>query len=194
MKKITFMLVSTFVALSLLLSACATATPAPTATALPAPAATDTPADTLSGTITVSGAFALYPLMQVWGDEFKKIHPNVQFDISGPGAPGCDLEMQIQTFDQRPTSQTPPGGCDSNAGSCYAFPAVKQIVDVSSPITTAKTITTAFTAFDSAWATDGNATQVVGIQWQFTGTNIAAVDGGATSCPIDVTITNVKFR
>ena len=117
----------------------------------------------------------------------------VQFDISGPGAPGCDLEMQIQTFDQRPTTQTPPGGCDSNAGSCYAFPVVRQIVDVSSPITTAKTITTALTAFDSTWATDGNATQVVGLQWQFTGTNIAAVDGGATSCPVDVTITNIKF-
>ena len=40
----------------------------------------------ISGTITVSGAFALYPLMQVWGDEFHKLHPNVVFDISGGGA------------------------------------------------------------------------------------------------------------
>jgi phosphate transport system substrate-binding protein len=40
----------------------------------------------LNGTITVSGAFALYPLMTRWGEEYQKIHPNVQFDISGGGA------------------------------------------------------------------------------------------------------------
>lgn len=42
--------------------------------------------DTLKGTITVSGAFALYPMMTVWADEFQKIHPDVQFDIQGGGA------------------------------------------------------------------------------------------------------------
>ncbi|MGC1375698.1 MAG: substrate-binding domain-containing protein [Anaerolineales bacterium] len=87
MKKITFMLVSTFVALSLLLSACAVATPAPTATTEPTTVPpTATVAPDISGTITVSGAFALYPLMQVWGDAFHKLHPNVVFDISGGGA------------------------------------------------------------------------------------------------------------
>ena len=40
----------------------------------------------LSGTITISGAFALYPMMTRWGEEFQKIYPNVQFDISGGGA------------------------------------------------------------------------------------------------------------
>jgi phosphate transport system substrate-binding protein len=40
----------------------------------------------LSGTITVSGAFALYPMMQRWAEEFKKINPNVNFDISAGGA------------------------------------------------------------------------------------------------------------
>jgi phosphate transport system substrate-binding protein len=75
MKKISLLLVSTLAILSLLVSACASATPAST-----------TPGDTLSGTITISGAFALYPLMTVWGEEFKKVHPNVEFDISGGGA------------------------------------------------------------------------------------------------------------
>jgi phosphate transport system substrate-binding protein len=42
--------------------------------------------DALSGTISVSGAFALYPMMTVWADEFTKLHPNVQFDIQGGGA------------------------------------------------------------------------------------------------------------
>jgi phosphate transport system substrate-binding protein len=40
----------------------------------------------LQGTITVSGAWALYPMMVRWGEEFQKIHPKVQFDISAGGA------------------------------------------------------------------------------------------------------------
>lgn len=84
MKKLTLTLFSTFAALSLLLSACGSAAPLPAAS--DAGGGTSADADTLSGTITVSGAFALYPLMTVWGQEFQKIHPNVQFDISGGGA------------------------------------------------------------------------------------------------------------
>jgi phosphate transport system substrate-binding protein len=38
------------------------------------------------GTITASGAFALYPLMVKWGEEYQKLHPGVQFDISAGGA------------------------------------------------------------------------------------------------------------
>jgi phosphate transport system substrate-binding protein len=38
------------------------------------------------GTITISGAFALYPMMQIWAEEFTKVYPNVSFDISGGGA------------------------------------------------------------------------------------------------------------
>jgi phosphate transport system substrate-binding protein len=38
------------------------------------------------GTITISGAFALYPLAVKWADEFKKIYPDVRFDISAGGA------------------------------------------------------------------------------------------------------------
>ncbi len=37
-------------------------------------------------TITISGAFALYPMMMRWAEEFQKIHPDVQFDISAGGA------------------------------------------------------------------------------------------------------------
>jgi phosphate transport system substrate-binding protein len=38
------------------------------------------------GTVTVSGAWALYPLMVRWGEEFAKLHPGVRFDISAGGA------------------------------------------------------------------------------------------------------------
>jgi phosphate transport system substrate-binding protein len=40
----------------------------------------------LEGNITVSGAFALYPMMTRWGEEFTKVYPNVKFDISAGGA------------------------------------------------------------------------------------------------------------
>jgi len=42
--------------------------------------------DDLKGNISISGAFALYPLTVRWADEFRKIHPNVKFDISAGGA------------------------------------------------------------------------------------------------------------
>lgn len=40
----------------------------------------------LQGTITISGAWALYPLAVRWAEEFKKIHPGVRIDISAGGA------------------------------------------------------------------------------------------------------------
>ncbi|MDR3194940.1 MAG: PstS family phosphate ABC transporter substrate-binding protein [Tannerella sp.] len=40
----------------------------------------------LTGDIQLSGAFALYPMAVKWAEEFKKIHPNVRFDVSGGGA------------------------------------------------------------------------------------------------------------
>lgn len=43
-------------------------------------------ATNLKGTITVSGAWALYPLMIRWGEEFQAIHPDVVFNISAGGA------------------------------------------------------------------------------------------------------------
>ena len=42
--------------------------------------------DGLSGTIQLSGAFALYPMAVKWAEEFRKLHPNVRIDISGGGA------------------------------------------------------------------------------------------------------------
>jgi phosphate transport system substrate-binding protein len=38
------------------------------------------------GTITISGAWALYPLMVRWGEEFQKVYPDVRLDISAGGA------------------------------------------------------------------------------------------------------------
>jgi len=76
MQKSILVLVSLFVIASLLLTGCGSSE------SQPAEAGTSQ----LSGTISISGAFALYPMMTVWADEFKKIHPDVEFDVQGGGA------------------------------------------------------------------------------------------------------------
>jgi len=44
------------------------------------------PAQKLAGTITISGAWALYPMVMKWSEEFRKLNPDVRFDISAGGA------------------------------------------------------------------------------------------------------------
>ena len=39
-----------------------------------------------TGQISISGAFALYPMVIRWADEYKKINPGIRFDISAGGA------------------------------------------------------------------------------------------------------------
>jgi len=46
----------------------------------------DSQTDQLQGTITVSGAWALYPMVVKWAEEFQKIHPQVKIDIAAGGA------------------------------------------------------------------------------------------------------------
>ena len=40
----------------------------------------------LRGTITVSGAWALYPMVVRWAEEFQKIHRHVKIDVAAGGA------------------------------------------------------------------------------------------------------------
>jgi phosphate transport system substrate-binding protein len=90
MQRTRSMLISLALAGAISLSACAgPADSAQTPTLDQAPPLGVTAAPTqekLSGTIAVSGAFALYPMMTVWADEFTKLHPAVQFDVQGGGA------------------------------------------------------------------------------------------------------------
>lgn len=48
-----------------------------------APPAKSTP---VQGTIRISGAWALYPMMVKWAEEFKKVNPGVRIDVSAGGA------------------------------------------------------------------------------------------------------------
>ena len=75
MRKQFWSLPSLLLVASLLLTACGTKEPVSASSA-----------DELSGTISISGAFALYPMMTVWAEEFTKVHPDVQFDVQGGGA------------------------------------------------------------------------------------------------------------
>jgi hypothetical protein len=145
----------------------------------------------------------------------------IEFTLSG-SSPGCDMELQIKTFDQHPRTQTPPGGCDPNGpGGCYNFPVVRRVAVPSATPTKVVTPLSSFTNWSEA-----NAAQVVGLQWQFTTTaplpdtsdggtdggveldggvsddggndaaddGAAAADGGAApACPIDVSVTGIRF-
>ncbi len=85
MRKQTLTLLSVFLILTVALSACGSS--APEAVAVPASDAAQSPSEEqISGVISVSGAFALYPMMTVWADEFSKLHPDVEFDVQGGGA------------------------------------------------------------------------------------------------------------
>jgi len=42
--------------------------------------------DKLKGTISLSGAWALYPMAVRWAEEFRKIYPDVKIDMSAGGA------------------------------------------------------------------------------------------------------------
>jgi phosphate transport system substrate-binding protein len=97
MRKSISILIAVVTLVSLVLTACGSATPAPAPVVDQAPAAeaaaTEAPAvepvateEPLSGNISVSGAFALYPMMTVWAEEFTKLNPDVQFDVQGGGA------------------------------------------------------------------------------------------------------------
>lgn len=77
MRKKLLTLLSLIAVMSLLMAACGSVN------STPVPAAED---GQLSGTISVSGAFALYPMMTVWAEEFQKVNPDVQFDVQGGGA------------------------------------------------------------------------------------------------------------
>ncbi len=77
---------------------------------------------------------------------------------------------------------------DAGTG-CYAFPAATEVVDISSapiPSTSPKTATAALADF-TGWSI-GEAAQLVAMQWLFTRSGAAS-----TACPIDVTITDIRF-
>jgi len=50
-------------------------------------------------TISLSGAFALYPLAVKWTEEYQKAHPEIRFNVSGGGAGKGMADALAQTVD-----------------------------------------------------------------------------------------------
>ena len=121
MQKNILTLASVILTLSLLLTACGSASP----TAAPASAAGAT-TDNLNGNITISGAFALYPMMTLWADEFQKIHPKVTFDISAGGAGKGLTDALSGAVDIGMVSRSVTS--DEEAKGAYAVAVVKDAV------------------------------------------------------------------
>ncbi len=112
---------SIILALCLLVTACGS--PAPIAAPVPAAGAAT---DTMNGNITISGAFALYPMMTLWADEFQKLHPKVTFDISAGGAGKGLTDALSGAVDIGMVSRSVTS--DEEAKGAYAVAVVKDAV------------------------------------------------------------------
>lgn len=53
----------------------------------------------LSGEIAISGAFALYPLVVKWAEEFQKLHPKVIVDVTAGGTGKGVTDVLSETVD-----------------------------------------------------------------------------------------------
>jgi hypothetical protein len=105
---------------------------------------------------------------------------SIQFTIAGSMT--CVLEQQLQTYSQRPTTETPPGGCTT---SCQNYPKFKP----SPGPTVTATPTTVTVPFSSLtpWTAATSPGEIVGVQWQFTNAS------GGSGCTFDVHIDDVRF-
>ena len=112
---------SIILVLCLLVTACGS--PAPIAAPVPAAGAAT---DTMNGNITISGAFALYPMMTLWADEFQKLHPKVTFDISAGGAGKGLTDALSGAVDIGMVSRSVTS--DEEAKGAYAVAVVKDAV------------------------------------------------------------------
>jgi phosphate transport system substrate-binding protein len=80
----------------------------------------------LEGTIKVSGAWALYPMMVKWAEEFQKLHPKVRIDVSAGGAGKGMADALARAVDIGMVSrEIRPEEIDQGA---YVVPVVKDAV------------------------------------------------------------------
>jgi phosphate transport system substrate-binding protein len=71
-----------------------------------APAAGDSSSGE-STAISVSGAFALFPMVAVWTEEYQKLHPNITFDVTAGGAGKGMTDMLTGAVDIAMLSREP---------------------------------------------------------------------------------------
>jgi hypothetical protein len=97
---------------------------------------------------------------------------------------GCSYQLQLQTFEQRPMSQSPPGGCDDSAGgSCYNFPAATGLPAPSTDATKPTLVSIPFSSFGGS--VDPAPAQIVGLQWQ--------VNSAGGQCDVGLRLDDIRF-
>jgi hypothetical protein len=101
----------------------------------------------------------------------------------------CAWQVQLQTQDQRPSTQANPTGgtCDSGAaGGCYRFPTVANLMV---PGANATTYAFTFPTFSNpAGSAIPTRTQITGVQWQVNSGN-----SGTGTCTVDLRLDNIRF-
>jgi hypothetical protein len=110
----------------------------------------------------------------------------VQFTVAvaSGSLTGCSYQLQLQTFEQRPISQSPPGGCDINTTSCYGFPAAANLPAPSTDITMPTRVSIPFTSFGASQMMP-TPEQIVGLQWQ--------VNSSSGTCTVELRLDDVAF-
>jgi len=87
---------------------------------------------------------------------------SVRFTVAG--STSCSVELQLQTYRRKPSTDIPAGGCvDDGTTTCGAYAHLSNLSLSPSPVTVALTSL-------ADWI-PAAATQVVGIQWQLTNPN-----------------------
>ena len=89
----------------------------------------------LTGEISISGAFALYPLAVRWVDEFKQLHPDVRIDISAGGAGKGMTDVLARVVDLGMVSREvyPPEMAKGAVAFAVAKDAVVPTINASNP-------------------------------------------------------------
>ena len=113
------------------------------------------------------------------------VFTGVQFSIavSSGSLTGCSYQLQLQTFEQRPMSQNPPGGCDINTTSCYSFPSATGLPAPSTDPTMPTLVKVPFSQFGASVMPAP--AQLVGLQWQ--------VNSSSGACTVELRIDDIDF-
>jgi hypothetical protein len=109
----------------------------------------------------------------------------VQFTVAvaSGSLTGCTYQLQLQTFEQRPNTQNPAGGCDILTTSCYGFPAAANLATPSTDITTPTLVSIPFGSFGSSVMPAP--AQIVGLQWQ--------VNSSSGMCTVELRLDDIAF-
>jgi len=96
---------------------------------------------------------------------------------------GCTYQVQVQTFEQRPTTPFPGGSCDMNTSSCYGYPSAMNLPAPSTDPMMPTVVSVPFTAFSASVMPAPK--QVIGLQWQ--------VNSSTGPCTVELRIDDIRF-